>query len=99
MRYSAPRATMQRNLFDVANLSAIAWTEDPLTVFRYLMAALVIILSFFLGFFVFGKTAARGVEALGRNPEASSKILPAMLLAMAFAEAIAIYSLILAFTQ
>jgi F-type H+-transporting ATPase subunit c len=37
------------------------------------------------------------MEALGRNPEAQGKILPAMLLAMAFAEAIAIYSLILAF--
>ncbi|MBF8250089.1 MAG: atpE [Candidatus Levybacteria bacterium] len=40
---------------------------------------------------------SKAMEALGRNPEASGKILPAMLLAMAFAEAIAIYSLILAF--
>ena len=38
------------------------------------------------------------MEAIGRNPVASGKILPAMLLGMAFAEAIAIYSLILAFT-
>ncbi len=45
-----------------------------------------------------GFIGARAMEALGRNPEASGKILPAMLLAMAFAEAIAIYSLILAFT-
>lgn len=46
-----------------------------------------------------GLIGAKAMEALGRNPEASSKILPAMLLAMAFAEAIAIYSLILAFTK
>lgn len=46
-----------------------------------------------------GFIGSRAMEALGRNPEASSKILPAMLLAMAFAEAIAIYSLILAFTK
>jgi F-type H+-transporting ATPase subunit c len=39
------------------------------------------------------------MEAIGRNPEASSKILPPMLLGMAFAEAIAIYSLILAFIK
>lgn len=39
----------------------------------------------------------KAMESLGRNPEASGKILPAMLLAMAFAEAIAIYSLVLAF--
>lgn len=44
-----------------------------------------------------GFIGARAMEALGRNPEASGKILPAMLLGMAFAEAIAIYSLILAF--
>lgn len=45
-----------------------------------------------------GFIGAKAMEALGRNPEASGRILPAMLLAMAFAEAIAIYSLILAFT-
>lgn len=44
-----------------------------------------------------GLIGAKAMEALGRNPEASGRILPAMLLAMAFAEAIAIYSLILAF--
>jgi F-type H+-transporting ATPase subunit c len=44
-----------------------------------------------------GYIGAKAMEAIGRNPEASGKILPAMLLAMAFAEAIAIYSLILAF--
>lgn len=46
-----------------------------------------------------GMIGAKAMEALGRNPEASGRILPAMLLAMAFAEAIAIYSLILAFTK
>lgn len=45
-----------------------------------------------------GFIGAKAMEAIGRNPEASGKILPAMLLGMAFAEAIAIYSLILAFT-
>lgn len=40
---------------------------------------------------------SRAMESIGRNPEAASKILPPMLLGMAFAEAIAIYSLILAF--
>ncbi len=44
-----------------------------------------------------GFIGSKAMEALGRNPEASGRILPAMLLAMAFAEAIAIYSLILAF--
>jgi F-type H+-transporting ATPase subunit c len=46
-----------------------------------------------------GLIGAKAMEALGRNPEASGRILPAMLLAMAFAEAIAIYALILAFAK
>jgi F-type H+-transporting ATPase subunit c len=44
-----------------------------------------------------GFIGAKAVDAIGRNPEASGKIMVAMLIAMAFAESIAIYSLILAF--
>lgn len=44
-----------------------------------------------------GLIGAKAMEAIGRNPEASGRILPAMLLGMAFAEAIAIYALLLAF--
>jgi F-type H+-transporting ATPase subunit c len=47
--------------------------------------------------FAIGIIGYKAMEAIGRNPDASNKILPAMLLAMAFAEAIAIYALILAF--
>ena len=45
-----------------------------------------------------GLIGMKAMEGIGRNPDASGKILPAMLLGMAFAEAIAIYALILAFT-
>ena len=37
---------------------------------------------------------SKGAEAIGRNPEASSKVQTAMILAIAFAEAIAIYALV-----
>ena len=43
-----------------------------------------------------GYLAARGLEAIGRNPEAAPKIQTAMILAIAFAEAIAIYALVVA---
>ncbi|MEI6039917.1 MAG: ATP synthase F0 subunit C [Candidatus Berkelbacteria bacterium] len=43
-----------------------------------------------------GILAGKGLEAIGRNPEATSKIQSAMILAMAFAEAIAIYALVVA---
>jgi len=45
-----------------------------------------------------GLIGAKAMEAIGRNPEATSKILPAMLLGMAFAEAIVVYALVIAFT-
>ena len=38
------------------------------------------------------------MEAIGRNPEAAGKLFVPMLLGMAFAEAIAIYALVIAFT-
>ena len=43
-----------------------------------------------------GLLAGKGLEAIGRNPEAAPKIQSAMILAMAFAEAIAIYALVVA---
>jgi F-type H+-transporting ATPase subunit c len=46
-----------------------------------------------------GLIGAKAMEAIGRNPEAQAKILPAMLLGMAFAEAIAIYALVIAFIK
>jgi F-type H+-transporting ATPase subunit c len=43
-----------------------------------------------------GLLASKAMEAMGRNPEASGKIQSAMILAIAFTEAIAIYALVVA---
>ncbi|MFP6569093.1 MAG: ATP synthase F0 subunit C [Dehalococcoidia bacterium] len=43
-----------------------------------------------------GILAGKAMEALGRNPEASGVIQQNMILAIAFAEAIAIYALVVA---
>lgn len=43
-----------------------------------------------------GWLAGKAMEAIGRNPEAAPKIQTAMILATAFAEAIAIYALVVA---
>lgn len=45
-----------------------------------------------------GIIGSRAMDSIGRNPEAASKILVPMLLACAFAEAIAIYALVIAFS-
>lgn len=47
-----------------------------------------------IGIGLIGKGA---MEAMGRNPEASGKIQTAMILAIAFTEAIAIYAMVVAF--
>lgn len=45
-----------------------------------------------------GVIGAKAMESIGRNPEAAGKILVPMLLVSAFAEAIAIYALVIAFS-
>ena len=45
-----------------------------------------------------GRIVAKAMEAIGRNPEAAGKLFVPMLLGAAFAEAIAIYSLVVVFT-
>ena len=45
-----------------------------------------------------GMIGAKAMESIGRNPESAGKILVPMLLAAAFAEAIAIYALVIAFS-
>ena len=43
-----------------------------------------------------GMIGSKGLEAIGRNPEAAGKVSSSMILAIAFAEAIAIYALVIA---
>ena len=44
-----------------------------------------------------GMIGAKAVEALGRNPEAESTVRTTMILAIVFAESLAIFSLVIAF--
>lgn len=43
-----------------------------------------------------GLLVGRALEAIGRNPDASSKVQTNMVLGIAFAEALAIYALVVA---
>lgn len=74
IRYQNPKIDVQAKLTDIANLSAAAMAEEPLTVFKYVVAGLIIVLSFVIGFLTFGRIASRGVDALGRNPLAIKRI-------------------------
>lgn len=45
-----------------------------------------------------GLIVSKAMESIGRNPESAGKLFVPMLLGAAFAEAIAIYSLVVVFT-
>lgn len=63
---------------------------------KSIAAAAAIAIGAFSPALAIGLLAGKGLEAIGRNPEAASKIQTAMILAIAFAEAIAIYALVVA---
>lgn len=63
---------------------------------QLLAAALAIGIGGFGPAISIGWIGAKGMEAIGRNPEASAKVQTAMILAIAFAEAVAIYALVVA---
>lgn len=63
---------------------------------RLITPAATIAIGGMLPAFAIGWMASKAMEAIGRNPEAAPKIQTAMILAIAFAEAIAIYALVVA---
>lgn len=65
---------------------------------RILVKGLTIAIGGFAPALAIGKLVAKAMESIGRNPEASGKLFVPMLLGAAFAEAIAIYALVVVFT-
>lgn len=96
IHYVLAQAPAQAKLFNVLQFSQLAAYEEPLTVFKYFVAALIIVLSFIFGFMSFGRVAARGVEALGRNPLASRSIQFGIIINVAITVAIVLSGLGLA---
>ncbi len=63
---------------------------------KQIAAALSIALGAFGPGIGIGLLASKAMEAIGRNPESASKVQSAMILAIAFTEAIAVYALVVA---
>lgn len=63
---------------------------------KLLAMALAIAVGGFAPALGIGMVAGKGLEAIGRNPEAAGQVQTNMILGMAFAEAIAIYALVVA---
>lgn len=70
---------------------------EPLAAFRYLLAALIILFSFVLGFIYFGRVSRSGVEAIGRNPLAARMIQISVLLHIVITIAIIAAGLVMAY--
>lgn len=64
---SEPRP-IQTNLLNLLRNAGDSAYMSPLEALRFVIAALVTLLAFVIGFIYFGRVAQRGVEAVGRNP-------------------------------
>lgn len=62
------------NLLEVLRNASNPTSLTELTSLRYLIAAGIVLLAFAIGFIYFGRVAARGIEAMGRNPLAGRAI-------------------------
>ncbi len=74
-------------------LPLLAFTDDGL---KYIGAGLAIGAGSIAPGLAIGMMAAKAMEAIGRNPEAQPQVQSSMILAIVFAEAIAIYALVVA---
>lgn len=62
------------NVWDIFTMSSTAVYQSPSVVFRYALAAFVLIFSVLLGFLTFSRVASNGIAAIGRNPMAGKLI-------------------------
>ena len=79
--------TKSRNIYDILKNARQSASLSPLEALRYVVAGIIALLAFVLGFAYFGKVAQKGVEAIGRKPLAgmvieSSVILNVLLTAL-----------------
>jgi F-type H+-transporting ATPase subunit c len=72
---------------------ATGWDVNAI---RLIATAAVIMVGTIAPAISIGWIGSKASDAIGRNPEAAPKIQTAMILAIAFAEAIAIYALVVA---
>ncbi len=63
---------------------------------KNLIAGATIALGGAMPAYAIGKMGTMAMEAIGRNPEAAGRLQTVLILVVAFAEAIAIYSLVVA---
>jgi F-type H+-transporting ATPase subunit c len=73
----------------VSGATSVLWDKN-------ILVAATMVLGAMMPAFSIGWVGSKAMEAIGRNPEAASRIQTPMVLIVAFTEAIAIYSLVVA---
>ncbi len=62
------------SIWQIFSLSQLAAYEEPVKVFKYVVSAIVLLMSFGFGFLIFSRAINTGIQALGRNPLAGRMI-------------------------
>ena len=94
---AAGLASSRTDLIQVLREGLSAPLFEPLAALRYLLAALIILIAFSLGFMYFGRVAKIGVEAMGRNPKAAKLIQRSVILHVGITVVIVISGLVLSY--
>ena len=85
------------NLIQMLRDASGIYSLSPLSSFRYLLSALVVVMAFVLGFIYFGRVARGGVEAIGRNPMAARTIQIGMIFNLVLTIVIVVIGLAIAY--
>lgn len=74
IHYHTPNNSLMSKFLDLANIPGLVTYQDSVIFLKYGAAGLVVVLSFFMGFILFGKVCVTQIEAMGRNPLATNAI-------------------------
>ncbi len=80
LNYGTVSSGLRENLISSLLQGARAPFSSPINALRYIIAGLIALMSFGVGFWFFGRASTRGVEAVGRNPLARRYILLSVLM-------------------
>jgi F0F1-type ATP synthase membrane subunit c/vacuolar-type H+-ATPase subunit K len=97
LHYFNSKPTLLGSLTDIFKYAILPTKDSPSAIYKYIVAAAVVLASFILAFMTFGRTAAKGVEALGRNPSASRIIHLGIIFNVAIVVVIVLAGLTVAF--
>lgn len=97
LHYFNSKSPFPGSLSDILKIALFPTKDGPSPIFKYIVAGLVVLGSFYLGFVSFSRTAAKGVEALGRNPAASKIIYLGIIFNVSIVVAIILAGLTVAF--